>query len=76
MKRKIFISIMAETPLIWKRIRLAAASIGVSAIALIAANVQLELALLPIIITVCKYTIALCVIITGQASLKTTTPNE
>lgn len=65
----IFQRIFAPTPRFWQRIRSIAVAIGGSAVAVLTANSTLDLALPAIIITVVKYTIAMCVAVAGTAQL-------
>lgn len=74
--KEIWKRLKAETPAFWKKARTAAVSIGAAAIAVITINKTMELNILPLIITVCNYTIAACAAIAGTASLtKTDTTN-
>jgi hypothetical protein len=61
--------IFAPTPQFWQRIRSLAIAVGGSAVAVLTANSTLDLALPVIVITVVKYTIAMCVAIAGTAQL-------
>ena len=73
--KKLWLRLIAEVPLFWKQVRIIAASIGIGALALLTANTQLDLALWPLLITICKYTIAVCVTITGSATMTKTDSN-
>jgi hypothetical protein len=67
--KDIWIRIKSETPAFWKRFRAIALSIGGSAAALWGINSGMGLELPIIIITICKYTLAVCATITGTATL-------
>ena len=70
--KQIWIRIKAETPKFWKRVRTLAISVGVSAISVITINKTMELNILPVIITICNYTIAACAAVAGTATLTKT----
>ena len=70
--KHIWLRIKAETPKFWKRVRALAISVGASAIAVITINKTMELNILPVIITICNYTIAACAAVAGTATLTKT----
>ena len=61
--------IISKTPLFWKRIQKLALSIGVSAVAVLVANGQFTLDLPDSLLTIIKYTIAVCAACAGTAQL-------
>ena len=65
----LFVRIFAKTPVFWQKIRSIAIAIGGSAVAVLTANSTLDLALPVAVITVVKYTVAMCVAIAGTAQL-------
>ncbi len=67
--KKIWERLKSNTPVFWKKVRKLAISIGLSALAVITIDKTMELNLLPQIITLCNYTVAVCVAISGTASL-------
>ena len=63
----LFMRALAPTPKFWQRVRSVAVAIGGSAVAVLTANSTLDLALPVAVITVVKYTIAMCVAVAGTA---------
>jgi len=59
--------IFAPTPVFWQKVRSIAVTIGGSAVAVLTANSTLDLALPVVVITVVKYSIAMCVAVAGTA---------
>lgn len=63
-----------ETPPFFKRLKKYAIGLGVSAGSVIAADATMHLGLAPIVITICKYAIALSVAAGGTAELTAINP--
>lgn len=59
--------LISDVPVFWKKVQSVAISFGIAAVAVWVANSQLGLELEPLAITICKYTIVVCCVITGQA---------
>lgn len=61
--------IIAKTPKFWKQFQKIAFSIGISAAAVLIANGQFTLDLPETLLTIIKYTVAVCTAIAGTAQL-------